>query len=119
SRFAESMYRVQVGDVRNAKAGDYEPLAMRALAEQARLTLAQARNRYQAAWRQLAAAVGRPDLMPAPLLGSAYMAAPELDYDALRGRILAEHTDLLTAANNVNKAQIRLRSAHVQPIPDV
>ncbi|HEY1381056.1 MAG TPA: TolC family protein, partial [Gemmataceae bacterium] len=118
-RFAEAMYRVQVDQVRGGQAAAYEPLTMRALAEQARLTLNQARNRYQAAWRQLAAAVGDPDLGPVPLAGSAFMEVPDLDYDAVRGRMLAQHTDLLTAANNVIKARYTLRSAQVTPIPDV
>jgi outer membrane protein, heavy metal efflux system len=47
------------------------------------------------------------------------MAEPEMDYDALRARILTGHTDLMTAANNVVKARYNLRSAQVMPIPDV
>jgi cobalt-zinc-cadmium efflux system outer membrane protein len=119
SRFAEAMYRVQVDQVRGGQSAAYEPLAMRALAEQARLTLTQARNRYTGAWRQLAAAVGQPDLTPSPLTGSAYMEEPELDYETLRAHILANHTDLLTAANTVIKARHTLRLAQVTPIPDV
>lgn len=119
SRFAEAMYRVQVDQVRGGQSAAFEPLALRALAEQARLTLTQARNRYQAAWRQLGAAVGEPDLQPTPLAGSAYMDEPEMDYAVLRARILSGHTDLMTAANNVVKARYNLRSAQVTPIPDV
>jgi cobalt-zinc-cadmium efflux system outer membrane protein len=47
------------------------------------------------------------------------MADPGFDYDALRSRILAEHTDLVTAANSVIKARYNLRLARVTPVPDV
>src|SRR5581483_935413 len=50
TRFADAMYRVQVDQVRGGQSAAYEPLAMRALAEQARLGLVQARNRYESAW---------------------------------------------------------------------
>ena len=78
TRFADAIYRVQVDQVRSGQAGAYEPLALRALAEQARLALTQARNRYEAAWRQLAAAVGEPDFGPAPLAGSAHDGRPRV-----------------------------------------
>ena len=55
---------------------------MRALTAQARVVLAQAHNRYLAAWRQLAAAVGDPDLCPTRLAGDAPMGEPELSYEA-------------------------------------
>jgi cobalt-zinc-cadmium efflux system outer membrane protein len=119
SRFAESIYRVHVDQLQSGQAAPFEPLALRALAEQARLALAQAHNRYQAAWRQLAAAVGDPNLAPTPLAGSAFMADPGFEYDALRTRILARHTDLLTSANNVVKARYNLRLQEVTPVPDV
>jgi cobalt-zinc-cadmium efflux system outer membrane protein len=119
TRFAEAIYKVQVDQVRGAQAAAFEPLALRALAEQARLALTQARNRYQGAWRQLAAAVGDPDLGPIPLAGSASMDDPGFDYGTLRTRIVAEHTDLITAANSVVKARYTLRLAQVTPIPDV
>jgi cobalt-zinc-cadmium efflux system outer membrane protein len=117
--FAERIFQVQVDQVRGSQAAAYEPLALRALAEQARLTLAQARNRYTAAWRQLATAVGDPQLPPSRLNGTAIMKEPDLDYDLLRERILSQHTDLVTAANGIVKAKYNLRLAQVTPIPDV
>ena len=119
SRFAEAMFRVQVDQVRAGQAAPFEPLTMRALTEQARVVLAQSRNRYQAAWRQLGAAVGRPDLQPTALAGFAAMGEPMLDYDAVRQRMLECHTDLVTAANTVNKTRYNLSLARVTPIPDV
>ncbi len=119
TRFAEAIYQVFVDNVRGAQAAAYEPLALRALADQARLALVQAQNRYQSAWRQLATAVGDPSLGPTPLAGSASMEVPSFDYDGLRARMLAEHTDLITAANTVVKGRYNLQLAKVTPIPDV
>ena len=90
-----------------------------ALADQARLALTQARNRYQSAWRQLAAAVGDPNLGPVPLAGSASMEVPNYTYDEIAARMLAGHTDLVTAANTVLKNRYNLRLQQVTPIPDV
>jgi cobalt-zinc-cadmium efflux system outer membrane protein len=117
--FVDSLFGVQTDQVRAGQLAPYEPLTIRALAEQARVALMHARNRYQAAWRQLGAAIGEPTLMPGPLAGSAMMGEPDLPYDALRERMLHCHTDLLTAANNVVKARYELALARVTPIPDV
>ena len=119
AEFAAGIYRVQVERTHSGQAAPYEPLGLRALAEQARLAHTQAQNRYQAAWRQLAAAVGDPDLGFAPLAGAATMPDPGFDYEALRTRMLAQHTDLLTAANSIVKARYNLRLQEVTPIPDV
>src|SRR5262249_39444360 len=84
ARLTEQSYLVQVDQLRGGQAAPYEPAQLRALAEQARAALRQAENRYRSAWRQLAAAVGRPDLPPAKLAGSATMAAPMFDYELIR-----------------------------------
>jgi cobalt-zinc-cadmium efflux system outer membrane protein len=118
-QFVDSMYRVQTDQVRTGQMAPYEPIALRALAEQARVNLHQARNRHQAAWRQLAVAIGQPDMAPAPLAGNAIMGEPQLSYELLCERMLANHTDLLTAANTVIKARYELALARVMPIPDV
>jgi cobalt-zinc-cadmium efflux system outer membrane protein len=117
--FADSLFGVQTDQVRAGQSAPYEPLAIRALAEQARVALMQARNRYQAAWRQLGAAIGQPDLAPGPLTGNAMMGEPDLPYEALRERMLHCHTDLMTAANNVVKARYELALAKITPIPDI
>jgi cobalt-zinc-cadmium efflux system outer membrane protein len=119
AQFAEAIYQVQVDHVRSGQAATYEPLALRALAEQARLAFTQSQNRYQAAWRQLSVAVGDPDMQPAALAGAASMRDPGFDYEPLRTRMLAQHTDLVTAANSVVKARYNLRLQEVTPFPDV
>src|SRR5262245_15450384 len=65
----DEVYRIQVDQLRAGQSAAYEPTQIRALAAQARTTHTQASNRYRAAWLQLAAAAGRPDLAAAPLAG--------------------------------------------------
>jgi cobalt-zinc-cadmium efflux system outer membrane protein len=119
SRFAEAMFRVQVDQTKAGQAAAYEPIALRALVGQARVTLSQAQNHYAAAWRQLAAAIGQPDLPVGRIAGFAAMGEPELPYDAIRDRMLCVHTDLVTAANTVIRNRYLLTRAKNLPIPDV
>jgi cobalt-zinc-cadmium efflux system outer membrane protein len=120
TRFTEEVYRVYVEQVKVAGlAAPYEPLALRAQAAIARTTLAQARNRYVAAWEQLALAVGRPDLPPTQLAGRPDLPVPHFDYLAARARIWEVHTDVVTARNTVTRQQYALRQAQVQVVPDI
>ncbi len=97
----------------------YQPLQAHAQAELARNALAQAEATQRAAWRQLAAAVGRPDLPPAPLAGSAENAPPDFDADRLRAWVLEQHTDVLTARNAHAQAQANLVLQRRTAIPDL
>ncbi len=116
---ADEVYRLQLRQVAAGEAAGYEPLQLYAQAELARNALAQSEANYRAAWRRLAAAVGRPDLTPAPLAGSADAPAPALDFDALKARVLAEHTDVLTARNTVEQARANVTLQKRTPIPDI
>jgi cobalt-zinc-cadmium efflux system outer membrane protein len=86
---------------------------------QARFALAQSRQRYVSAWKQLAAAAGMPGLPPAPLAGRIDMPAPLYRYDEVAARVLARHTDVLTARAGLERARHNLRLAQVTPVPDV
>jgi cobalt-zinc-cadmium efflux system outer membrane protein len=120
TRFTDEVYRVYVEQVKVAGlAAPYEPLALRAQAAVTRTTLAQARNRYVSAWKQLAIAVGRPDLPPTELAGRADLPVPGFDYPAARDRIWAVHTDLVTARNTVIRLKYALQQAKVQNVPDI
>ncbi|MFO0852455.1 MAG: TolC family protein [Gemmataceae bacterium] len=119
TELTDEVYRLQLRQVVAGEAAGYEPLLLYAQAEQARNALAQAEATARAAWRQLAAAVGRPDLPPAPLTGRADAPAPVFDLDRLRARILEQHTDLLTARNTVTQAEVNLRLQRRLVIPDL
>lgn len=118
--FSQSVYRVQVEQVRKGGfAAPYEPMYLRALATQARVGLIQARNRRTAAWKQLAATLGLPGLPPAQLAGRLDIAVPAFAYADVLAQVLARHTDVRTAANELQQARYRLELARVTPVPDI
>lgn len=96
-RFTDNVYQIQLDQLRGGLVSVYEPIQLRALAVQARTALTQARNRYDAAWRQLAATVGTPDLQIGELAGNPDLAIPAVDYDAALPYVLSNHTDVLAA----------------------
>jgi cobalt-zinc-cadmium efflux system outer membrane protein len=117
--FTNEIYRVQVELVEGTIAAPYEPLQLRALAIQARFNLVQAQNQYRASWKQLAATLGLRDMPPSELAGQVDMPVPVYDYNEVLARVLAGHTDVLTALNTIQKAKFNLELAKVTPVPDV
>jgi cobalt-zinc-cadmium efflux system outer membrane protein len=117
--FTEEVYRRQVAMVRGGTAAAFEAAALRAVVGQVRANLIQARNRYASAWRQLAATANAPDLPLAVLAGRPDDTAPALRYEALRDRLLAVHTDLAAAQNQVAQAERSLTLERRRPIPDL
>jgi len=113
------VYAIQVGRLRGGFAAVYEVHQARVLATQARATLLQARNRYLAEWRRLAAALGLPKMPLTELAGDVDLPVPRFHQDDVLPIVLTRHTDVLTAANSITRAQVALRAAEVQPFPDV
>ena len=97
----------------------YEPLQLRPLAIQARFNLVQAQNQYAASWKQLAATLGLRDMPPSELAGRVDMPVPVFNYAEVLARVLAGHTDVLTANNSIEKVRFNLQFAQVTPVPDV
>jgi cobalt-zinc-cadmium efflux system outer membrane protein len=116
---AEEVYRIQIRQVQLGLAAPYEPLQLHVLALQARGNVVQARNHYLSAWRQLAAALGQPDLPPMQLAGRADVPPPDYPFELIRDHMLNIHTDLGIARNDIVKAQYALQLARVTPIPDL
>ncbi len=116
----DAAYQVFVDQFRlGGLAAAYEPLQLRALAFQSRGALVQARNRYLAAWKQLAATLGLPAMPPTELAGRADMPLPHFRYDEALARVLSTHTDVLTAQNTLQRSRYNLRLAQITPVPDV
>ena len=118
-RFMTVAYRIQTEQAEHGASTAYEPAQLRALLVQARTALIQSKNRYAAAWKQLAATVGIPDLPAVPLMGSAQIAVPALSYEAALNRMLSIHPDMQAARNLETQARTQLRLDLVKPIPDV
>ncbi|HEY1186996.1 MAG TPA: TolC family protein [Gemmata sp.] len=116
---ADEVYQLQLKQLAAGEAAGYEPLQLYAQAEQARNALTQAENTSRAAWIQLAAAAGRPDLTPAALVGSADAPAPVFDFATVQARALDQHTDVLTARNTIARADVNLKLQRRLPIPDL
>lgn len=112
-------YQTQVELVRVGDAAPYEPLQMRVLTTQAKVTLVQAQQEAIAAWRSLAAATGVPNLEPAVLEGRIDCRVPSIEYESALSRLLALHTDLQTARNLVGKNRTLVTLADRTPIPDI
>jgi cobalt-zinc-cadmium efflux system outer membrane protein len=94
-------------------------LRVEALLEEARINLQNSRINRQAAWRQLAADVGLPDL-PLPAGIGAY---PDLPYawdaDTVTRRVLSVHADIKRAALEVERNRLMLERARAEVVPNV
>lgn len=97
----------------------YEPMQIRVLAVQARGQLVVAQNRYVAAWRQLAAALGVPQMPLTAVAGRLDMPVPRYEHDRVLDFVLANHSDAVAATFAVDKSRLLVRLAEVQPFPDV
>jgi len=115
----DQVYRLQLRQVIAGVAAGYEPLQLYAQAIQARNAFAQAEASYNAAWKKLSAALGRPDMEPTPLIGQADAPVPKFEQALARARILDQHTDLLTVRNTIAQNETNLTLQKRIPIPDL
>ena len=88
-------------------------------ADRFRADLEAARREQVAAWRRLTAGLGAPNLPPSPLAGSLEDALPGYDYDQARALVLEAHPEVRFAQVGVTRAQLAVRRAQVEPIPNV
>jgi outer membrane protein, heavy metal efflux system len=116
----DEVYKVQVQQLKGGEAATYEPMQTGVFASQARQALITARNNYTLAWKQLASAMGLPAMPPTQLAGNIRdLPLPKFRYDTALAHVLANHTDVLTALNDIEKARFNLRLAQVNVVPDV
>jgi cobalt-zinc-cadmium efflux system outer membrane protein len=93
---------------------------------QARLELQQAqvaarvvRTRHEAAWRQLAAIVGQPDLTIRPIDGDLTSEVPDLEWDAVLNRLWQESPEIAVALAGLARARSAVVRAVAEPVPDI
>jgi cobalt-zinc-cadmium efflux system outer membrane protein len=118
ARFADDIYRLQTGLLHGALAAPYEPASLRAQAFSTRLAYRQAIADYVYDWKKLVATIGLRQLPLAEVAGRVDRLIPYFDYDEVLSYALLNHTDVLTAANVLQRAQYNLKLAQVTPIPD-
>ncbi|MBI1315184.1 hypothetical protein GC176_28165 [bacterium] len=116
---SEEVYHAQIDLVAGGENAAYEPLQLRVLAVQARNNVVQADNRVMAAWRQLAATLGLPEMPRTEVAGSIETPAPKIDYESARTIVLSRHSDLIAAQSLISSAQYNLRLQEVTPIPNI
>ncbi len=116
---ADEVYQIQLKQVVAGEAAGYEPLQLYAQAVQARNALAQTEAANRANWRQLAAALGQPDLPQASLAGRVDQPAPVMDLEQARIRVTEAHTEVLTARNRILQAEVNLRLQKLTRAPDI
>ena len=88
-------------------------------AERLRAELDATEQALPAAFRRLAAVVGVSDLPPGRVAGTLGADLPAYELDRVRAYVLAVHPDMTAAQIGVKRAQLLLRRATVEPIPNV
>src|SRR5262249_23276742 len=94
-------------------------LQARIEARQERVALENARTRYEAAWRQLAALVGVSSLPPGRLHGDLELAPAVPDLDMTLAHLLEASPEIQAARAEVARARISLERERVEPIPNI
>lgn len=118
ARFTDDIYRLQAGLLKGALAAPYEPASLRAQAFGTRLAYKQAIADYVYDWKKLVATIGLRQLPLTEVAGRVDRLIPYFEYDQVLAYALNNHTDVLTAANVLRKAQYNLKLAQVTPVPD-
>jgi cobalt-zinc-cadmium efflux system outer membrane protein len=119
ARFTEEVFRTQTRLAEAGEAAVYEPLQLRVYVIQSRAAVVQAEQSYAAARRQLAAALGVPQMPLGELVGRPDMPIPTINYDAAVAVMIANHTDVASSRNKVIQAQRLLQLARVTPRPNI
>ena len=74
---------------------------------------------FDAAWRELAALAGKPDLSPARIDGLLPQHVESLDWNSLASAMVASSPEFGAAQVRISRAQANLRRQGVQSIPNV
>jgi outer membrane protein, heavy metal efflux system len=115
ARFSDDIYHLQKGLLHGTVAAIYEPTALRAQAFTTRLAYQQAIATYIYDWKSLVAILGLEQLPLSEVGGQIDRFIPYYDYDEVLAHVLRNHTDILTAQNQVPQARYNLKLAQVTP----
>lgn len=87
--------------------------------ERYRAELESTQRALPAAYRKLAASVGVQDMPIVSVVGNLDTPLPDYDIDQLRPYVLGVHPELRSAQIGVERAQLLVRRAEAEPIPNV
>jgi cobalt-zinc-cadmium efflux system outer membrane protein len=93
-------------------------LRLQTLLEEAKITQTNSRVSVEAAWRQLAAELGIPE-MPPQSARDVPDVAPRWEAEAIVSRVIAANTDLQQAAAEVDRSRLELDRARAEACPNV
>jgi outer membrane protein, heavy metal efflux system len=119
TRVAEQSYEVTRKRLEAKQAARLDLLQVGVEMNRVRADLDAARRELAAAWRRLAATVGVPDLPEAPLAGTLEAPLPDYDFDHARALVLEAHPEVQSARVGVARAELALRRAQAEPVPNV
>lgn len=94
-------------------------LQARIEARQERVALANSRTQFQAAWRQLAALAGAPELAVTRVSGDLEAAPPLPDFEATLKHLLEASPEIQVALAEIGRAETGLKREQVEPIPNL
>lgn len=82
--------------------------------ENARVALQNAQHSHAAAWRNLTAVIGQPDMPPQPLTGDVTIAAKKFDYQQTLQHLLTASPEIAAAASDIERARWAYQRALVE-----
>jgi cobalt-zinc-cadmium efflux system outer membrane protein len=94
-------------------------LRLQVLLDQARISQARNQINVEAAWKQLAADVGVPELLPPAARPSLPATAPSWDAESITRRVLSANTELQQAALEAERARVEFERARAEAVPNV
>ena len=100
-------------------AADNDLLQAQIRADESQILLDNARNQNIELWRRLAAVVGLPAMSMSPLIGELEADLPAYEWEDCYASVLGANPALQAAHARVERAQIAIRRATVEPIPNV
>ena len=83
------------------------------------LAIRRAEFAFEAAWKELVAIAGVPDMPPAELVGSLNIPAADRDMESVYAQIEAESPAIRSAEARVRRAKANMYRQQIQPIPNV
>jgi cobalt-zinc-cadmium efflux system outer membrane protein len=105
--------------VKAGSVSETDLLRIKIVLDQARIARARNRTDLDAAWRQLAAEVGVPELRPPGVLEGIPESAPAWPRDAIVQRVRAANTDLQQARLEADQARLEFERARAEAVPNV
>lgn len=118
AQLSEESYRAQIDRVAGGESAAYEPLQLRVNAVQAANAVVRTTNELNAAWRQLAAVMGQPQLARHRLLGNVEQSVGTISYDTAVA-MLQRHSDLQAATARIAGARTQLQYEEARATPNV